>query len=168
MKCPSILFALLTFSSVCCTSAEPEQQAVEKKRQVGVGNPGSREPGDTSKHSELRIRTLDDENIITGEAVYDTVLGDEQPKRGRVVLSIRENGAITGTLSFSNVSVALSGIEEGDSARVWASPTGDGDDGMHRGFLFGQVQNGRYQGVFAISGTGGVPSLEGTWFASGK
>jgi hypothetical protein len=51
---------------------------------------------------------------------------------------------------------------------VWASPTGDSDDGTHRGFLFGQVQNGRYQGIFAISGTGGVPSLEGTWFASGE
>jgi len=166
MKCVSVLFALLTFSSVCCTSAEPEQQALEKKRQAGVGPPGSRELGDTSKHSELR--TPDDGNIITGEAVYNTVLGDEPPERGRVVLSIRENGAITGTLSFSNVSVALSGIEEGDSARVWASPTGDSDDGTHRGFLFGKVQNGRYQGVFAISGTGGVPSLEGTWFASGE
>jgi hypothetical protein len=166
MKCAPVLFALIVFSSVCCTSAEPEQHAVENTDQVGVGTPVSSEPVDTSKHDQPPIP--DDENTITGEAVYETGLGDDQPERGRVVLSIRENGAITGTLSFSNFSVALSGIEEGDSARVWASPTGDRVDGTHRGFLFGQVQNGRYQGFFAISGNGGDPRLEGTWFASGE
>ncbi|MCP4197167.1 MAG: hypothetical protein GY762_08455 [Proteobacteria bacterium] len=166
MKYVSVSWVLLVLSGVCCTPTEPEQPAVEIKPRLAAANPGSGESADMSKPDESP--TSAGENIITGKARYDAELGDDQPEEGRVVLLVRENGTVKGTLSLSSVSVALSGIKEGDNVRVWASPIGDSPDGMRRGFLFGRTQKGRYEGFFAISGNGGEPSLEGTWFATGE
>ncbi len=101
-----------------------------------------------------------DAKILTARALPDDNAEGTGPFE--VTLRLEADHRISGELRLPENPLALSGFEQDGTLRIWAAGE-PGQKTVHRGFLLGTLDGAHAEGSFAVSGSGGEPSLKGTW-----
>jgi hypothetical protein len=83
------------------------------------------------------------------------------PSNFDISIEILEGGKASGSATIGEEVLSLNGEAHDGAVRLWAQ--GDGKGTLRSGVFIGELAKQTASGKFALSGNGGIQSLQGTW-----